>query len=357
MVKLKNIYRNPVFDPEYFRGKNSNDLPFPFQEDGIFLFGYGRAALYEGLRVLGIKDGETVLVPDYICNVVVAPMHALNIKIRFYPVDANLKPQWQAIEKAIDGNTKALVVVNYCGFPNDLVMAECFCKKHNIYLIEDNAHGFLSADNEKPLGSYGDIGIFSFRKILPIPNGAGLLINNKSLHLLPPQIKYLRKKNRTLRFIAKNFFISFKEAFGVGSLKEEDFEVSRLRDVLEEYNLEKYFVKFSRLSEFIIEHIDFKGIMAQRRDSYMGWLNYFAKKNIVGLKVIFPTLHDNCVPFSFPLLVNNQKEFIVNMLHKGIDCYPWPYLPKASQENYFTRRMIFLPVFPYSKLNIFFKNG
>lgn len=358
MVKLRNIYRNPVFDPEYFIRKNSGyDLPFPFQEKNLFLFGYARVALYEGLRVLGIKDGETVLVPDYICNAVVAPMRALNIKIRFYPVGVNLKPQWQAIEKVIDGNTKALVVVNYCGFPNDLVMAKCFCKKHNIYLIEDNAHGFLSADNEKPLGSCGDISIFSFRKVLPIPNGAGLLINNKSLHPLPPQIKYLRKKNRALRFVAKNFLILLKDAFRVGPLKEEDFEAGRIRDVLEEYDLEKYFVKFSQVSKFIIEHIDFKGIMAQKRNSYIGWLNYFTKKNIIGLKVAFPVLQDNCVPFSFPVLVDNQKEFIANMFHKGIDCYPWPYLPRASQENYLTRRMVFLPVFPYSKLNIFLKNG
>ncbi len=357
MVTVNKIYRDPVFDREYFSRKSIGSLPFPLKEKNLILFGYARVALYEGLKILGIKEGDAVLVPNYICNVVAAPMHNLNIKIKFYPIDLNLKPQWDKIERLIDKNTKALLVVNYFGFLNDLDAARDFCKKHNLYMIEDNAHGFLSADKESPLGSYGDISIFSFRKILPIPNGAGLLINNKPLLNRLPKITYLRKRNRTLRFIAKNLLISLRDAFGNVTLKEENFEEGRIRDASEEYNLQKYFIEFSRLSKFIISYINFDNIMAQRRNSYDGWLSYFAKENTSGLKVVFPLLQANCVPFNFPVLIENQKEFIASMCRKGIGCYPWPYLPESSDENYLTPRLVCLPVFPYSKLINFFKNG
>jgi len=357
MVTVNKIYRDPVFGREYFSRKNNGSLPFPLQEKNLILFGYARVALYEGLRILGIKDGDAVLVPNYICNVVAAPMHSLNIKIKFYPVDLNLKPQWDIIDKAIDKNTKALLVVNYFGFPNDLTAARDFCKKHNLYMIEDNAHGFLSADKEKPLGSYGDISIFSFRKILPIPNGAGLLINNKLLLNRLPKITYLRKRNRTLRFMVKNLLISLRDALANTGLKEEDFEGGRIKDISEEYNLPKYFIKFSRLSKFVINYINFDNIIVQRRNSYDGWLGYFAKEHTSGLKVVFPLLQANCVPFNFPVLIENQKGFLAGMCRKGIGCYPWPYLPESSNEDYLTPRLVCLPVFPFSKLNNFFKNG
>lgn len=357
MVKVKKAYRDPVFEKEYFVPKNSNNLPFPLQEENLLLFGYARVALYAGLKILGIKEGDAVLVPNYICNVVAAPMHSLNLKIKFYPIDLNLKPQWKIVEQLIDKNTKALLVVNYFGFSNDLATARDFCKKHNLYMIEDNGHGFLSADKESPLGSYGDISIFSFRKTLPIPNGAGLLINNKLLLNRLPKITYLHKRNRTSHFIIKNLFIFFRDAFGNTALKEENFEQNRIRDVSEEYNLQNYFIKFSRLSKFIISYINFDNIRTQRRNSYNGWLSYFAKGNIDGSKVVFPLLQANCVPFSFPVLIRNQKEFIAGMCRKGIGCYPWPYLPESSDENYLTPKMVCLPVFPYSKLHNFFKNG
>lgn len=357
MVTVNKIYRDPVFDREYFNRKSNGSLPFPLKEKNLILFGYARVALYEGLKILGIKDGDTVLMPNYICNVVAAPMHSLNIKIKFYPVDLNLKPQWNMVERGIDKNTKALLVVNYFGFPNDLAAARVFCKKHNLYMIEDNAHGFLSADKESPLGSYGDISIFSFRKILPIPNGAGLLINNKLLLNRLQRITYLRKRNKTQRFIVKNLLISLRDASGNAALKEENFEEGRIKDASEEYNLKKYFIKFSQLSKFTINYINFDNVMSQRRNSYYGWLNYFAKGYTDGLKVVFPLLQVRCVPFNFPVLIENRKGFIASMYRKGIGCYPWTYLPESSDENYLAQRLVCLPVFPYSKLNNFFKNG
>ena len=48
------------------------------------------------------------------------------------------------------------------------------------WIIEDNAHGFLSNDEKGVcLGSRTDIGLLSIRKSAFLPNGAAMIINNK----------------------------------------------------------------------------------------------------------------------------------------------------------------------------------
>ena len=73
------------------------------------------------------------------------------------------------------------MTVNYFGFPQPFEEIRKFCKENNLNFIEDNAHGFLSCLNGKPLGSFGDVSVVSFRKTLSTFNGAALVINNREL--------------------------------------------------------------------------------------------------------------------------------------------------------------------------------
>lgn len=350
MVRLRVIHRDPTFDARFFCYKKSLDTSFPFNEKNMLLFGYARVALYEGLKILDLKEGENILVPNYICNVAVAPMHRLNIKVKFYEVDSNLVPIWLGLEQIIDKNTRALLIVNYFGFPNDLGTARDLCDRHGIYLIEDNAHSFLSLDDRKPLGSTGDISIFSFRKIVPIPNGAALLVNDKSLGEKLSKPEYLQRKNKDARFLAKTLLIKLRDYFALfcrNTVKETDFDASRIKDASEEYNIEKYFTAFSHLSLFFLRHFNFDYIKRQRRKMYNEWLIFFSQSSRYNVKVVFPFLSGGVVPSCFPVLVENQRQFISQMWGKGIECFPWPFLPRDSKENFLSQKLVCLPVFPH----------
>jgi len=340
MVELKKIPREPVFTPEILTLKKASGLPYPLREEFVYLFGYGRVALYEGLKILQIKETENVLVPDYICNVVLSPMYRMNIKVRFYEVDNALKPVWPSLEQRIDKYTKALLIVNYFGFPNDIDIARHLCDKHGIYLIEDNAHSFLSSYNGNPMGSTGDISFFSFRKMVPIPNGAALVVNNRSLSGRLSNPGHLLRNNRSLRFLAKSLF-------GHRDMKETDFEASRVKHICEEYNIENYFTKFSRCGYLFMNHFNFEYIKEQRRKTYSRWLEYFSDRKKESIKIVFPFLNSGVTPSSFPVLVEDRGEFISKMWRNGIECFPWPYLPEGSKEEYLSRHLVCLPVFPY----------
>ena len=51
------------------------------------------------------------------------------------------------------------MMVHYFGQPQQIELFKSFCIDHNLFLIEDNAHGFGGKYNGKDLGTFGDIGI------------------------------------------------------------------------------------------------------------------------------------------------------------------------------------------------------
>lgn len=70
------------------------------------------------------------------------------------------------LEKALSGKTKAVILAHTLGNPFDLKTVKDFCKKNNLWLIEDNCDALGSKytidGEEKFTGSIGDIGTSSF---------------------------------------------------------------------------------------------------------------------------------------------------------------------------------------------------
>lgn len=354
---VKRMTRDPVLYLDMLSFRNNVDIPYPLAENNILLFGYARVALLEGLKTIGVKRGDNILLPDYICNTVMSPIHYLNIDVRFYHVEDDLAPNWDLIRDNIDEKTKALLVVNYFGFPNNLVIAQRLCKEYKIYLIEDNAHGFLSFDGKCPLGSYGDISIFSFRKTISLSNGAALIINNTELIKdKNSNIKYLSRRERTIRFILRLYFKRFQYLFNcyIGCHIYKAIKMTPA-DIMEEYNIEKYFTKYSILSKWVLRHLNTDIIIKQRRNMYIQWSNIIDYGFLPKAKPVFSQLSEGVVPYVFPIIVENQQRVMADMQKVGIECFPWPFLPKDSKESYLSKRMICLPVYPEINLERIFK--
>lgn len=140
-------------------------------------YGYGRQALAEALRRVGVRAGDGVLLPSFLCGEVLASLAAVGAVPRFYTVDDMLHADVVLWERTSPTGVRAVVAVNYFGFPQPLGPFREWCQAHGAALIEDNAHGFLSGEGNVLLGRRGDIGVFSLRKTLALPNGAALVDN------------------------------------------------------------------------------------------------------------------------------------------------------------------------------------
>lgn len=78
--------------------------------------------------------------------------------------------------KVYTKNTKAILVIHEFGVPHSgLFDLKSKAEKDGIPLIENCAHSVSSRINGRLIGSFGDYAIFSFRKLLLLPNG-GLIL-------------------------------------------------------------------------------------------------------------------------------------------------------------------------------------
>lgn len=128
----------------------------------------GTDALQIAMMALGLKAGDEVITPSftYIATVEVAAL--LGIKPIFVEVDKHsfcIDPN--EIEKAITPKTKAIVPVHLYGHSADMEPILQIAKKHNLFVIEDNAQGIgndytFSDGTVKRTGTMGHIGCTSF---------------------------------------------------------------------------------------------------------------------------------------------------------------------------------------------------
>ena len=162
------------------KGK-ANDRIFPLNQNKIDFFFSARYALAAGIKALGIRSGDKVLLPAYNCGVEIDPFKYFDIQTIFYRIDRSLQVDLDDLLQRIEGGVKAILITHFIGFPQPINEIKRICTEKGLFLIEDCAHAFLSNTNGKALGSCGDISIFSLLKTLSVPNGGVLVINNQDI--------------------------------------------------------------------------------------------------------------------------------------------------------------------------------
>ncbi len=136
----------------------------------------GTAALRVALAAFGIRAGDEVITQSF---TFVATVEAI-IESGATPVcaniDATLNLDPNDLEVRINSRTKAVIAVHMLGTPARLEEISEICKRHGIFLIEDTAWGCGGFLHDKPLGTWGDAGTYSFDFAKTITTGEGGMI-------------------------------------------------------------------------------------------------------------------------------------------------------------------------------------
>jgi len=304
------------------------------------LFAMGRGALLHGLQLLGCGPGDSLLLPEYICRDASDPLLDAGYEVRYYGVDQGLRIDLSSLDALIDSSTRAALVVDYFGFPQTLDGIARFCRDRGLYLIEDNAHGFLSADRGAPLGFRGDIGIVSIRKTLSLRDGAILLVNSAELRKRGPMDPGIPR-------------VSWGSAFRWGLAIAGKVVARRLPRALPTLQRGAQLLGStgSRLpppsaipvppdakataslgpisgeSWFEIAHTDAMKIILRRRANYLRLLDWLQGDRRV--HIIFPELVEGICPYVFPILVDDGSRTIEEFRRRGIAADYWPDLPPS----------------------------
>lgn len=134
----------------------------------------GTAALEVALRACGISGGDEVLLPAY-TFVATATSVLMNAAI---PIFVDIDPDTlcldpREIEKNITEHTKAIIPVHLGGNVCDMEKIIQISHKYNLKIVEDACQAHLAEWKEKRVGSFGDLGCFSFQSSKNMTSGEG----------------------------------------------------------------------------------------------------------------------------------------------------------------------------------------
>ncbi len=174
-----------------------------FLKDYIVTLNSGTSGLHLALDLLkkssgkwpGLEDGDEVLATSLTCTASNFPILANNLNIKWVDIDpTTLNMDLDDLSRKISPKTKAIMLVHWGGYPNDLdrikeIQNKCF----ELYgfkpaVIEDGAHSFGSKYKGKHIGNHGNMTMYSLQAIKHITAIDGGLL------LLPHQELYDRAK-------------------------------------------------------------------------------------------------------------------------------------------------------------------
>lgn len=123
----------------------------------------GTAALHVSLAALGIGPGDEVIVPSYTFIATSFSVVQAGAIPRF--ADVNLDDHCISLESAerlVTPRTKAIIPVHLYGNVCDMDQVMAFAKKHDLFVIEDNAEAFGGSYKGQKTGTLGKMAACSF---------------------------------------------------------------------------------------------------------------------------------------------------------------------------------------------------
>jgi len=154
------------------------------QTEYVQLVSSGTAALTVALASAGIGAGDEVIMPTFTFVASFESILALGAIPVLVDIDDTLTLDPAAVEAAITEHTKVVMPVHMCGSMANLKVLKVICEKHDLLLLEDACQAIGGSFEGKPLGSYGDLGCFSFDYVKTITCGEGgaLITNNEKYY-------------------------------------------------------------------------------------------------------------------------------------------------------------------------------
>ena len=137
-------------------------------------------ALEMAAILLDIRDGDEVIVPDF---TFVSTINAFVLR-GAHPVFLDIRPDTlnldeSKLEAAITPRTKAILPVHYAGVSCEMDTIMEIAQRHNVPVVEDNAHGLFAKHKGQYLGTFGVMATQSFHETKNFSSGEGgaLIIN------------------------------------------------------------------------------------------------------------------------------------------------------------------------------------
>jgi len=337
-----------------------NILKKYFDHDYIVTVNSATSAEHLALHMLkkqyGLQDNDEILTSPFTCTATNWPILANNFKIKWVDIDPNtLNMDLDDLARKITSKTKAIMMVHWGGYPNDLdkindIIDHC----ESIFgfrpiIIEDCAHSMGSKYKGKLIGTHGNLCTFSLQAIKHVTSGDGglLFLPNNELYNRAKLLRWYgidrnnNKKDFRCEADVEEWGFKFhmndiNASIGIGNFNKIDEIISKHKDNANFYDKELidiknvtllernpdmesafwiYSLKVNNRSDFM-NHMKKNGIMVsqvhERNDIHTSVKNY---------KTILPNL-DKTIKnvISIPVgwwVTDDDRKYIVDVIKKG----------------------------------------
>lgn len=149
----------------------------------------GTAALSIALAACGVGAGDEVIVPPFTFIATIEAVFGAGAVPVFAEIDETLCLNPDAVNAVITPRSKAVLPVHMCGSMARIDEIKDLCDKKQLVLIEDACQAIGGSLNGKALGTFGQMGCFSFDPVKTITCGEGgaVVTNDEKLYKIAEQ--------------------------------------------------------------------------------------------------------------------------------------------------------------------------
>jgi len=160
-------------------------------------------ALEMAAMLLDLEPGDEIIMPSYTFPSTANAFVLQGARIVFIDIrPETMNMNASLLEDAITDKTRAIVPVHYAGVACEMDAIMAVAEKHGLVVIEDAAQGMMCSYRNRPLGTIGHMGTFSFHETKNYTSGGegGLLIINDEKYTDRAEIIREKGTNRSLFF-------------------------------------------------------------------------------------------------------------------------------------------------------------
>ncbi|WP_345993672.1 dTDP-4-amino-4,6-dideoxygalactose transaminase [Sulfurimonas sp. HSL-1716] len=160
-------------------------------------------ALEMAAILLDIREGDEVIMPSYTFVSTANAFTLRGAKIVFVDIRPDtMNIDETKIEQAITNKTKVIVPVHYAGIACEMDAIMKIASRYGLFVVEDAAQGMMSSYKNRPLGTIGHLGTYSFHETKNYTSAGegGLLIINDKQFIEKAEVIREKGTNRSLFF-------------------------------------------------------------------------------------------------------------------------------------------------------------
>lgn len=294
-------------------------------------------------KSLGLKPGDEIIIPNATFAACVSSMILAGLKILLCDVNKNnYSLDLKMAEKLVTKKTKAIMIVHLFGECSEIDKIITFAKRHKLKIIEDSAQSFGGKYKNKKLGTFGDVGGFSFygNKIITTGEGGIAITNNKTIAKKIKKIKnYGRSKKGIYEHESVGFNFKFNDicaSIGLAQLSKLQSFIKKKKQIDSYYRKKLNKINQIRFSQSIngAEPVYWFVVIYVKDKKKLK--NYLQKKGIETRDFFLPMNMQECFQKSKFIINKNDKFQNSNELYNTGICLPSSVNLNIKKLNFIT---------------------